>query len=61
MIQKPRTVRISVRLTPDALTWIENEADRYGVTTTEVVRRIVDDTRGARIGQPKEPAREAIR
>jgi hypothetical protein len=61
---KPRTVRVSVRLSPDALTWLETEADRFGMMTSELLRRIVDDARGARIGQrtkATEPVKEAVR
>lgn len=39
------TQRFSIMLTAPQLEWLRAEADRLGVTTSELVRRIIDQYR----------------
>jgi hypothetical protein len=48
----PRT-RITVTFSAEAVSWLEQEADRRAITMAEMVRRIVDEMRGDRI-RPQE-------
>jgi hypothetical protein len=46
---RPETVRVTITFSVAALAWLENEADQYAVSITELLRRLVDETRGAHI------------
>jgi hypothetical protein len=49
--RKPRgrrpveTVRIGISLAPIAADWLADEAQRRGITMTDVIRRLIDEAR----------------
>jgi hypothetical protein len=49
-----KQLRLSVTFSGAAGAWLEHEAEANALAVTEVVRRIVDDARGARIGRLRE-------
>jgi hypothetical protein len=44
---REHTTRISVTFSHEAVHWLETEADRRASTLADLVRRIVDETRGS--------------
>lgn len=48
----PTQNRRNLYFTDPQLAWLEAEAERLGITFNELVRRIVDERRGARVGEP---------
>jgi hypothetical protein len=53
MRTKLTTNRIAVIFSDDAVAWIEEEAARRAVSLADLLRRIVDETRGAYIVPPR--------
>lgn len=45
-MKRPRKPRQTVTLTAEQMGWLVGEAERLGVSLSEVVRRLVEDVRG---------------
>lgn len=51
--EKPVATRISVTFSVDAVAWLQAEAERRAVSLADLIRRIVDETRGSYIVVPR--------
>ena len=49
---KPEATRLSITFSAEAYAWLDKEADRRAISIGEMVRRIVDETRGSYIVPP---------
>ena len=48
-VQSLETHRLTVTFSEEAWQWIEAQAIRHAISYAEVVRRVIDETRGAQI------------
>ena len=44
--QPKKPMRVSVTFSADAVAWLERESIRRAITISEMVRRVIDETRG---------------
>jgi hypothetical protein len=49
---KTPTTRVAVTFSADAVGWLEQEADRRAISLADLIRRLVDETRGAYLVSP---------
>jgi hypothetical protein len=40
--------RTTIQLTPQQLSWLKKQSGKLGITLGELLRRIIDETRGAK-------------
>jgi hypothetical protein len=57
-MKREHTTRISVTFSHEAVRWLETEADRRASTLADLVRRIIDETRGSYVVPRPEPRPE---
>jgi hypothetical protein len=50
---RENTTRITVTFSADATAWLEKEADKRATSVADLVRRVVDESRGAYLVQQR--------
>jgi hypothetical protein len=53
-VPRDQVVRVTIAFSPDAMAWMEKQAERRATTISELVRRLVDETRGSFIAPPRQ-------
>jgi hypothetical protein len=58
-MERDSKTRVSVTFSVDAMAWLEGEAARRATTVADLVRRVIDETRGAYLVERAAPRRVA--
>jgi hypothetical protein len=54
-MRRPRINRITVNFSEEAVDWLASEAALRSTSIADLIRRIVDETRGAFVIKPRKP------